>query len=224
MPKVNKPKSTDIQEKLAQKLQTLRKQKGVSQSEIANYIGLTVGAYQNYENGRREANYETLTKFADYFNVSTDYLLGRDTTQPVEDVSKMSDNELDKKLMQFFMDLPENSKQGIRDFVLSIAHGLTEESQQQQQAPEPKPPIVQSTPQSPPQPVKPPIVQQSNPPSPSKPVEQPVLTQQPPQIESTQTKWRLTARRTDGRYESRYATPEEVEKLKLLENDPEPEF
>lgn len=56
MPKVNKPKDTAIQEQLAEKLQLLRKQKDVSQLEVANYIGLTVGAYQNYENGRREAN------------------------------------------------------------------------------------------------------------------------------------------------------------------------
>ena len=30
-----------------------------------------------YENREREADYETLIKFADYFNVSLDYLLGR---------------------------------------------------------------------------------------------------------------------------------------------------
>lgn len=30
-----------------------------------------------YENMEREADYETLIKFADYFNVSVDYLLGR---------------------------------------------------------------------------------------------------------------------------------------------------
>lgn len=38
-----------------------------------------------YENGEREADYETLIKFADYFGTSIDYLLGRtdDPTQPV---------------------------------------------------------------------------------------------------------------------------------------------
>ncbi len=212
-------------------LKNLRKKNGYSAQQVAEGCGMSLGVYKKYESGERGVGTPALCKLADFHGVTTDYLLGRDTTQSVEDVSKMSDNELDKKLMQFFMDLPENSKQGIRDFVLSIAHGLNEQSptskqkeESQQQAPKPKPPIVQSTPQSPPQPVKPPILQQSNPPSPSKPVEQSVLTQQPPQIESTQSQWRFTARRTDGRYESRLATPEEVEKLKLLENDPEPEF
>ncbi len=52
-------------------------------------------------------------------------------------------------------------------------------------------------------------------PNPSQPAEPPIL--------NTQNKWRLTARRTDGVYESRFATPEEVEKLKQLLEDPNPE-
>lgn len=47
-------------------------------------------------------------------------------------------------------------------------------------------------------------------------------TAEPP-ILNTQNKWRLTARRTDGVYESRFATPEEVEKLRKLPEDPNPE-
>lgn len=56
-------------------------------------------------------------------------------------------------------------------------------------------------------------------PIPSQPAEPPIL--------NTQNKWRLTARRTDGVYESRFATPEEVEKLRELLNNPdleEPEY
>lgn len=142
-------------------LKNLRKKNGYSAQQVAEGCGMSLGVYKKYESGERGVGTPALCKLADFHGVTTDYLLGRDTTQPVEDVSKMSDNELDKKLMQFFMDLPENSKQGIRNFVLSIAHGLNEESaaskqqeesQQQQQAPEL--PIVQSIPQSPPQPVE----------------------------------------------------------------------
>lgn len=51
-------------------------------------------------------------------------------------------------------------------------------------------------------------------------------TAEPP-ILNTQNKWRLTARRTDGVYESHFATPEEVKKLKQLLENPdleEPEY
>ena len=88
MPKINKPKNTAIQEQLAEKLQLLRKQKNVSQLEVSNYLDLTVGAYQNYENGRREANYETLTKLAIFFGVTTDYLLGlEEKKDPIETIA-----------------------------------------------------------------------------------------------------------------------------------------
>ena len=88
MPKINKPKNTAIQEQLAEKLQLLRKQKNVSQLEVSNYLDLTVGAYQNYENGRRKANYETLTKLAIFFGVTTDYLLGlEEKKDPIETIA-----------------------------------------------------------------------------------------------------------------------------------------
>lgn len=115
MPKVNKPKSTEIQEQLAFKLQTLRKHKGVSQAEIANYIGLTVGAYQNYENGRREANYETLAKFADYFNVSLDYLLGRTTvkqtaTEQPDPFAGIDISAVEKRIIERYTALDEDMR------------------------------------------------------------------------------------------------------------------
>lgn len=49
------------------------------------------------------------------------------------------------------------------------------------------------------------------------------IVQSSSQSEPVQSQWRITARRTDGIYESRFATPEEVAKLKLLLEDPNPE-
>lgn len=69
----------------------LRKSQGKSQAEVAEYIGLTVAAYQNYEAGRREAGYEVLCKIADMFNVSLDYLLGR---TKVKEMNKLSADAL----------------------------------------------------------------------------------------------------------------------------------
>lgn len=78
----------DLQKQLAEKLQLLRLQKGVSQLEVSKYLGLTVGAYQNYETGRRKANYETLTKLAIFFGVTTDYLLGlEEKKDPIETIA-----------------------------------------------------------------------------------------------------------------------------------------
>lgn len=59
-------------------LSKLRKTKSCTQLQLAEYLGISRQAYANYESGKREPDYATLSKLADYFCVSTDYLLGRD--------------------------------------------------------------------------------------------------------------------------------------------------
>ena len=59
------------------RLKECRKQKGSTQKEVAEYLGILERSYQNYEYGKSEPPYENLRKLADYFAVSTDYLLGR---------------------------------------------------------------------------------------------------------------------------------------------------
>lgn len=60
-------------------LKILRKRKNASQKEIADYLGVTPGAYNHYETGRRALSDEMLTKLSDYFGVSIDVILGRET-------------------------------------------------------------------------------------------------------------------------------------------------
>jgi transcriptional regulator with XRE-family HTH domain len=47
------------------------------QKDIATAAGISLRTYQRYESGERVPDTETLMKIADYFNVSTDYILGR---------------------------------------------------------------------------------------------------------------------------------------------------
>ena len=64
------------------RLKMLRKQKGISQLKLAMDLNMNQNTISRYENCEREADYATLIKFADYFDVSIDYLLGRtDKTQ-----------------------------------------------------------------------------------------------------------------------------------------------
>ena len=55
-------------------IKNLRKEKSLSQQAIANYLQITRQAYSNYENGKREPDYETLLKLSEFFDVSVDYL------------------------------------------------------------------------------------------------------------------------------------------------------
>lgn len=58
-------------------LMELRKEKGIGQKELAAYLSLSTGTISNYENGVHSPDLNTLCKLADYFDVTTDYLLNR---------------------------------------------------------------------------------------------------------------------------------------------------
>ena len=69
-------------EGVGERIAELRKNKRLTQSDIASRLGCTTGAFQNYEANRREMNYETLIKLADILDTSIDYLLGRVAEPP----------------------------------------------------------------------------------------------------------------------------------------------
>ena len=58
------------------KLKQLRQEKGVSQKDVAEAIGVTLSAYSNYEQGIREPSYEILKSLCKYYGVTSDYLIG----------------------------------------------------------------------------------------------------------------------------------------------------
>ncbi len=59
------------------RMRELRVSLGISQLKMAMDLSLNQNSISRYENGEREADYQTLIKIADYFNVSIDYLLER---------------------------------------------------------------------------------------------------------------------------------------------------
>ena len=59
------------------RLKELREQRHISQVFLGMELGMSQNTISRYETGAREADYKTLLIFAEYFNVSVDYLLGR---------------------------------------------------------------------------------------------------------------------------------------------------
>ena len=57
-------------------LRELRMEKNLTQKAVARDLGLSTTCYAGYEQGYREPDYVNLRKIANYFNVTTDYLLG----------------------------------------------------------------------------------------------------------------------------------------------------
>ncbi len=58
-------------------IKSLRLDRDLNQQTVANYLGITQQAYANYERGVRQPDPSTLSKLADFFEVTVDYLLGR---------------------------------------------------------------------------------------------------------------------------------------------------
>jgi len=68
-------------------LRNLRKEADITQEELGNIVGVTTSMIGMYETNARKPSYEVLLKIAEYFNVTTDYLLGKSD-------SKTSNNKL----------------------------------------------------------------------------------------------------------------------------------
>lgn len=62
---------------LSKKIKNLRIQCGKTQQELADILNISRSTLAGYESESKQPPYEMLLKFADYFNVSTDYLLGK---------------------------------------------------------------------------------------------------------------------------------------------------
>ncbi len=61
----------------AERLKELRKEKNLTQNEFAKILHIKQQSYARYELNTSEPSYEMLVKIANFFEVSTDYLLGK---------------------------------------------------------------------------------------------------------------------------------------------------
>ena len=60
------------------RIRQLREKNNISRENFSKKIGVSYAALSKYETGKRQPDYDTLQKIADYFEVTTDFLLGRE--------------------------------------------------------------------------------------------------------------------------------------------------
>lgn len=96
----------------------LRTEKGVSQKTVADYLGITQQAYANYENGKRQPDQETLAKLADFFNVTSDYLIGRVSTP--QNRREPTDDDIMFALFGGDQDVTEEDYEAVKAFASYI--------------------------------------------------------------------------------------------------------
>lgn len=108
----------------------LRESKKLTKKQVADAIGVTERAYITYEYGQRDVSTDTLQKLADFYGVTTDYLLGRETApDPFADLNLNKESEED--VINKYMSLPPNIRACLMDVLLQLADA----AKQRQNAP-----------------------------------------------------------------------------------------
>ncbi|MEC1900706.1 helix-turn-helix domain-containing protein [Bacillus atrophaeus] len=72
---------------LGKRLKAARKKCGLSQIQVAEKLNISNQVISNYERDFRDPDTKTLKQLSDLYNVSTDYLVGRQTTENTNDNS-----------------------------------------------------------------------------------------------------------------------------------------
>jgi len=98
-------------------IKELRIERGITQNELSNYLGLTPKMISFYELGERFPPYDIIIKLSEYFSVSTDYLLGRSAIKSAEellcDYNSLS-NESRKELEKYIQLLKLKDNEGLK--------------------------------------------------------------------------------------------------------------
>lgn len=81
---------------VGKQIKSLREARGLTQRALAKQLGMAPSTLAMYEIGKREPDNDTLKKFADFFGVSTDYLLGRTDDPTPPDVDEPTEQELEE--------------------------------------------------------------------------------------------------------------------------------
>ena len=112
---------------IGEKLRELRKQKGITADVLCAELEITVGSYRNYERNDRNPPYDTLIKIADYYDVSVDYLLGRNTQK-----EKPYHLGLEKGIKQAYLSLPQEVRAQILQAMLDAVMSYQGEMQSEE--------------------------------------------------------------------------------------------
>ncbi len=105
---------------MVKNLKLLRQTAGVSQQKIADVVMVSQQSINKYENHNVEPDIETLIKIADFFDVSVDYLVGRNDIKEVAGELNLSDlSEQDRVLVKKFGMLTDKQKECVMNVIES---------------------------------------------------------------------------------------------------------
>lgn len=100
-------------------LKKIRKERGLTVKEVVEGAGIPMRTYQNYEYMEREIGAGTLQKLADFYGVTTDYLLGREP-EPDPFAERNLNKESEDDVIDKYMSLPPNIRACLMDVLVQL--------------------------------------------------------------------------------------------------------
>ena len=102
-------------------LKALRKGKGYNNAkDFCDASGISYNTYQNYEAGKRMPPAETLILLADFYGVTTDYLLGREPAPDLFGEMRIDPND-EKAVLDRYMSFPPQTRAVLLDALRQLA-------------------------------------------------------------------------------------------------------
>lgn len=90
--------------KIYERLKALRKENNYLQKDLADFLSISKSAYGYYEQGRNEPDIQTILKLAEFYNVSTDYLLCK------TDIESGTLEKKESDIVKMYRQIDEESK------------------------------------------------------------------------------------------------------------------
>lgn len=100
-------------------IRNLREERKLTQSYIAKYLGVVQQTYSNYEKGYTLISLEHMSKLADYYGVSTDYIMGRTSfCKPATELNaEYSDNKAIGTVLSEILQLGMDRRRDLLDYI-----------------------------------------------------------------------------------------------------------
>lgn len=108
-------------------LKYIREKNGLTKRELCEKTGISERAYLTYEFGEREPKISVIAKLADFYGVTTDYLLGREPepNDPIKDMSdRLNLNPYERAIISAYLAMDPKSRKDLVKMISDVAESV----------------------------------------------------------------------------------------------------